>query len=342
MKLKTWKDTKCPDPDLTGIQEFIRKLDKHDMVYSGMENSQNDNTNWLIKGVLGKGWNMIVSGSAGSGKSIFIMDMCMHLLSGKTWLGYPVTRIKKVLMLQSENPSDILLSRLQKTSHHCQLSKKEYTKGFIISRRDKRFTITREQDRKAIIKIAKKFKPDILIFDSLSKYHESDEKDPSEMTAVLDSFDKIRSELWPSLAIIVIHHDGHNGRERGATSIRAWPEILIGIKGRPGTPQNITFRKSRAIDWPENFQVKAVNYTFIRVSNKQTKGTKQLQDVPVNNYLRKHYAKGCTKTELRALLMKKAKLSRRKADEAIEFALAQAAISEVKDKKDSRKKIIKA
>jgi hypothetical protein len=40
--------------------------------------------------------------------------------------------------------------------------------------------------------------------------------------------------------------------------------------------------------------------------------------------------------------VKKAKLSRRKADEAIEFALAQAAISEVKDKKDSRKKIIKA
>jgi hypothetical protein len=40
--------------------------------------------------------------------------------------------------------------------------------------------------------------------------------------------------------------------------------------------------------------------------------------------------------------MKKAQLSRRKADEAIELALAQATIFEEKDKKDSRKKIIKA
>jgi RecA-family ATPase len=124
------------------MEKFVKKLEKHGMVYSGMENGQNDNTNWLIKGVLAKGWNMMVCGSAGSGKSVFIMDMCMHLLSGKTWLGYPVTPIKRVLMLQSENPSDILLNRLRKTSHHCQLSEKEFTKRFIISRRDKRFNIT--------------------------------------------------------------------------------------------------------------------------------------------------------------------------------------------------------
>jgi hypothetical protein len=239
-------------------------------------------------------------------------------------------------MLQSENPSDILLNRLRNTAHHCQLSEKEYTKGFLISRRDKRFNITAQKDLSEIVKIAKEFEPDILIFDSLSKYHESDENVPAEMTAVMDSFDKIRSKLWPGLVIIVIHHDGHTGRERGATSIRAWPEILIGIKGKPGKSQSVTFRKSRASNWPENIKVKAFNYTFIRV------GTKETQDVHVDKHLRKHHPKGCTKTELRSLLMEKAKLSRRKADEAIEFALALGTIFEEKDKKDSRRKIIKA
>jgi archaellum biogenesis ATPase FlaH len=304
------------------------------MIYPGM--ADGGRTEWLIEGVLAKGWNMVVSGASGSGKSVFVMDMCMHLLSGKTWLGFKVQRVKRVLVFQCENPSDIVIERLSLSMRHFDLTKEEVTKGHIITRKTQMYDIENLKDQESIIKIAKRFDPDLIIFDSLSKYHRSDEKDPTQMTWVTECFDTLRSRLWSSLAIIIIHHDGHNGRERGATSIKGWPEIYIGINGKAGKEQKIAFRKSRATVWPDGFKVKGINYTFTRINGKTS------QEYPVAKILKKHSPKGCNKSQLHALLVKKIGLSRRKADDAIESAIVNGEVYETKNPQNKREKIIKA
>jgi archaellum biogenesis ATPase FlaH len=332
--MKGWKDLKCPDVELLEISSFLDKLEKNQMIYSGM--ADGDRTDWLIEGVLAKGWNMVVSGASGCGKSVFVMDMCMHLLSGKTWLGFKVQRVKRVLVFQCENPSDVVLKRLSLSMRHVDLTKEEVTKGHIVTRKTQMYDIENHKDQESIIKIAKRFDPDLIIFDSLSKYHSSDEKDPTEMTWVMDCFDKLRSRLWSSLAIIIIHHDGHNGRERGATSIKSWPEVFIGINGKSGREQKIGFRKSRATVWPDGFKVKGINYTFARINGKAS------QEYPVAKILRKHFPKGCNKGQLKQLLIKKIDLPRRKAEDAIELAIDSGQVYETINPRNKREKLIKA
>jgi hypothetical protein len=330
--MKKWKELLCPDIDLMGITGFVKKLEKHKMIYSGMPDG--DSTEWLIEGVLARGWNMMVSGAGGCGKSVFVMDMCMHLLSGEAWLGFKVQAVKNVLVFQCENPSDIILKRLQLCRRHVHLSKEDVTKGHVITRKDQRYDIINRNDREAIIKLGRKFDSEVIIFDSLSKYHSQDENDPTEMTTVMKIFDELRLHLKPEVAIIVIHHDGYSGHERGATSLRAWPEVLIGIKGKACKEQKIIFRKSRAGIWPSDFKVKGTNYTFVRITGKEAK------DIPVLKALKKHFPKGCNKGELQKLLKDKLGLSRRDADDAIKLAITNGDIEEIRNPQNKKEKII--
>jgi RecA-family ATPase len=320
-----WKDTKGERPD----EKFLKLLRKHGMIFNGM--GPTSHTKWLIESVVAEGWNMIICGPTGIGKSTFAIVQALHLLSGKPWLGYPVKRVGKILIFQSENPADVMLERIQMARMKIWLSEKEVTERLIVTDKNQKFDVEKYHDRIRIIELAKKFGAEVLIFDSLKKFHNRNENDPSEMNAVMDCFDQIRSKLSPNVAIIVIHHDGHQGYERGATSIRAWCDVMIGLKGKPGKSLTLTFRKTRALDWPDDITLFRTDYTFIKKSDKKN------VELPVKTILTKNYKKGCKKTELRDRLMKETGCSRRKADEAIRISLES---NEIHERKEGRYKIL--
>ena len=320
-----WSETKRQEPN----EKFLKLLRDTGMIYEDMKKVSG--TKWLIEGMVGVGWNGIICGATGVGKSTIVMDMSMHLLSGKPWLGQQVKLVNTILMFQAENPDDVIQERIFRVRMNGRLSRKEVIERFIVTDKNQRYDVENTADRKQIVKLAKDFGAQVLIFDSLKKFHHRNENDPSEMDAVMDSFDQIRSKLSPKVTIFVIHHDGHAGYERGATSIRAWCDVMIGLKGKPGGHQTLTIRKTRALDWPEDIPIIGSNSSFLKKANKKK------VELPVKKLLRKHYRKGCKKTELRDRLIKEIGCSRRAADEAIKISIES---NDVNERQEGRCKIL--
>lgn len=320
-----FSDIKGQQPD----DKLIKRLEDNGMVYEGMKIA--DHTKWLIEGWVGIGWNGIICGATGVGKSTLAMDMGMHLHRGAPWLGQQVKLVNSILMFQAENPDDVIQERIFRTRMNVGLTRKEVIERLIVTNKNQRYDVEKTADRKEIVRLAKEFGAKVLIFDSLQKFHHRNENDPSEMDAVMDSFDLIRSKLSPEVTILVIHHDGHQGYERGATSIRAWCDVMIGIKKKSGDIQALTIRKTRALDWPEDVPIVAKNSSFIRVSEKKK------VELPVKKLLKKHYKKGCKKTEFHKWLKNETGCSRRAAADAIRIAIES---NEIKERQEGKCKIL--
>lgn len=322
---KGWKETKGERPD----KEFLKLLRKHGMIYKGMESASG--AEWLIEPVVAKGWNMVICGPTGIGKSTFTLVQALHLISGKPWLGYPVKQVGKILMFQSENPADVMLDRIHTARTKIWLSGKEVTERLIVTNKHERFDVETSLDRDVIANYAEKFGAEVLIFDSLKKFHNRNENDPSKMGTVMECFDDIRSRLSSNITIIITHNDGYQGYERGIASIRTWCDVMIGLKGKPGNLLTLSFLKTRAMDWPDDITISKTDYTFMKISDKKD------VDLPVKAILTKRYKKGCKKIELRDLLIKETGCSRNKADEAIRISLES---YEIQERKEGRCKIL--
>ncbi len=63
----------------------------------------------LITGVLRRGHKMLISGSSKAGKSFLLMELCIALAEGISWLGFPVGSARRFLSVLAADPE--LLSR---------------------------------------------------------------------------------------------------------------------------------------------------------------------------------------------------------------------------------------
>jgi len=144
---RKWKDAGLPK------ESFLKKLQANGMIYAGKNTT--GKITWLIDGIVGVGWNMVICGITGIGKSVFAIDIAMHLLSGKPWLGHSVRQVKRILMFQRENPTDVMLERMHTAGQNFGLYPREVTKRLIVTDKNQHhYDLESPEDQKRIVKLA--------------------------------------------------------------------------------------------------------------------------------------------------------------------------------------------
>src|SRR5436305_3159489 len=53
-------------------------------------------------------------GAGGGGKSTLVVDAALHLGAGQDWLGIPVQRVARVLIVENEGPRALLRRKLRR------------------------------------------------------------------------------------------------------------------------------------------------------------------------------------------------------------------------------------
>jgi AAA domain len=61
-----------------------------------------------------EGGDVMIFGTGGSGKTTLIVDCAMHLGSGRDWLGIPVQRVARVLLIENEGPRALMRRKLRR------------------------------------------------------------------------------------------------------------------------------------------------------------------------------------------------------------------------------------
>jgi RecA-family ATPase len=170
---------------------------------------------WVVEDVLPVGCVTLLTGAPDAGKTWWALALSKALLQSNTFLGRRISRRRKIIYVDQENPLSIVKQRLEELafepsvdfhfwSFHCAIAPPQLT------------------DAETYAQLAKSIVPrPVFIFDSLVRFHgAANENSASDMAVVMA---QLRLIANTGAAVLVLHHKGksENNQYRGSSDIQA-------------------------------------------------------------------------------------------------------------------------
>ena len=165
----------------------------------------------LIQGILRRGHKMLISGSSKAGKSFLLMELCVAIAEGKTWLGFSC-RKGRVLYVNLEIDPASCINRFLKIYDALKMPKENMDSIVVWNLRG--HAVPLDQLVPKLIRRVRDQHLDAIVIDPIYKVITGDENSASEMGQFCNQFDKICNETGCS--IIYCHHNskGAQGSKR--------------------------------------------------------------------------------------------------------------------------------
>ena len=200
---------------------------------------------YVLEPFLAKKNVSLLEGYTGSGKTITAYEWCWSILTGEAFLGEyePAKDLGPILYFDQDNPSNEVGERFKKIGLLGFQERFSYYhfKGYDLENKDK---------LRELGKIVEYYKPCLVVFDTLIKFHQRDENSSTEMAIIMKRIRQI-ANLGP--AVLVLHqlNKTENARKggRGSNEIQASAdlEFVILEKREQGilTIESAKIRKER-------------------------------------------------------------------------------------------------
>lgn len=175
---------------------------------------------WWIKGYVQKYAFMMTHGPSGVGKSFVVLDQCLHIATGRSWLGHK-TKQGKILFLAGEGQIGLRNRIKAWKQHHKVKSLEGNVKIYPVP-------VDIDQDGMDLIIAeieAAGFKPDLTVVDTVNRYMAGDENRSNETRAFINNCANLQLKYKSSVQ--AVHHTGNSDeaqhRARGSS---AWKGAL--------------------------------------------------------------------------------------------------------------------
>jgi hypothetical protein len=205
----------------------------------------------LVEQLIDEETGCIIAGPGGTGKTWLALDLARAIASGTPWLGHFPTNQAPVLIIDEEGNERGIQDRLRLMNASLPLDDPPI--WFVIGLGLK---IDADQTRAVIEEEIDRYRPGVVIFDSLTRIHSANENDASEMSRVFARFSALRRDY--GCTVVLIDHLRKKGlindeaeMLRGSTDKRNWPDtILFASPGERGslTVSHIKARYGEAVD----------------------------------------------------------------------------------------------
>ncbi len=165
----------------------------------------------LIGGILRRGHKMLISGSSKAGKSFLLMELCIAIAEGKTWLGFPCQK-GRVLYVNLEIDPASAINRFLKIYEALKLPM-DHTEDIVVWNL-RGHAVPLDQLVPKLIRRVRDQHFDAIVIDPIYKVITGDENNASEMGAFCNQFDKICTETGCSTIYCHHHSKGAQGAKR--------------------------------------------------------------------------------------------------------------------------------
>lgn len=165
----------------------------------------------LIMGILRRGHKMLISGSSKAGKSFLLMELCIAIAEGKSWLGFPCKK-GKVLYVNLEIDPASAINRFLKIYEALGLPIKNANSIVVWNLRG--HAVPLDQLVPKLIRRVRDQHFDAIVIDPIYKVITGDENNASEMGAFCNQFDKICTETGCSTIYCHHHSKGAQGMKK--------------------------------------------------------------------------------------------------------------------------------
>jgi len=213
---------------------------------------------WVVKDLIPLGGITAITGNSNSFKSFLMHDLAASVASGEPFLGHFQTTQGKVLIVDEENPLNII------RKHFEDLGIPPSPDLVFLSQEG--FHADVEASAKALRAIVEELKPLLIVFDSLVDIQTGDENVAPVMNAV---FQTLRHEfLSDESAIIVIHHHRKEvagqgsvpgSSMRGSSAIQGAIDAHLAMNRKGKMDVTITQDKLRVQEQLDPFKVSLVS-----------------------------------------------------------------------------------
>lgn len=165
----------------------------------------------LIQGILRRGHKMLISGSSKAGKSFLLMELCVAIAEGKTWLGFSC-RKGRVLYVNLEIDPASCINRFLKIYEALKMPKENMDNIVVWNLRG--HAVPLDQLVPKLIRRVRDQHLDAIVIDPIYKVITGDENSASEMGQFCNQFDKICNETGCSIIYCHHHSKGAQGFKR--------------------------------------------------------------------------------------------------------------------------------
>jgi archaellum biogenesis ATPase FlaH len=175
--------------------------------------------------ILRKSINEVYS-PRGTGKSLFATALIELTLNGGELMRFTSKGGYRVALIDAELPGEDLQARLsssKNTGDRFKLFSPEFTQGKFPRLLDPVY-------QEKLIEQLDAFRPDLVVFDSLTACFRADTNDPTQNNTINDFLLRLR---FAGYCVIFMHHAGKNGSQRGRTDIEDHADLVIKLSRLP-------------------------------------------------------------------------------------------------------------
>ena len=165
----------------------------------------------LIKGILRRGHKMLISGSSKAGKSFLLMELCVAIAEGTSWLGFPC-RQGRVLYVNLEIDPPSAINRFLKIYEALGIPMNHSENIILWNLRG--HAVPLDQLVPKLIRRVRDQRLDAIVIDPIYKVITGDENSASEMGQFCNQFDKICNETGCSTIYCHHHSKGAQGMKK--------------------------------------------------------------------------------------------------------------------------------
>lgn len=179
---------------------------------------------WVANPIIAKGAVTLLSGEAKAGKTTFMFKVLDAMRQGGDVVGYPIRKGKVVYFTEN---TELVISQKAR-----QIFKGSPTAHIKVIYRDNEDLEGLEfgEGIALVFENAKRFGADLVVVDTLAGLSAiEDENEAASVARALRPF-RVAAKRH-DVAVVLVHHLGKSGSERGSTVLLSEPDILVRIEG---------------------------------------------------------------------------------------------------------------
>lgn len=162
-----------------------------------------------------EGGDVMLYGEGGAGKTTLSFDLACHLASGSTWLGIPVPRPVRVLLIENEGPRPQLRKKLKRKVAAWNGPALD-GRISVLSSPWGQFTFATETWRSKVASIINERSIDVLVVGPVTRAGMDAAGTLQEVNAFMRFVEELRTACGRRLVVVLIHHENKTGAVSGA------------------------------------------------------------------------------------------------------------------------------
>ena len=192
--------------------------------------------------VLAAGGTFALYGDGGAGKTTLEADLVMHLAAGIPWLGQPVPRPVRVLVIENEGPRGKFRRKLRAKLDAWQGPPVD-ERVVVLEEPWSMFSFAEETHREALRALVVEHEIDVVAAGPVQALGMQGGGTPDEVGAFMFAIEQTRAQLERPLAVILVHHENKQGDVSGAWQGRT--DTLAHVQAQGNGATRLYWRKVR-------------------------------------------------------------------------------------------------